>query len=399
MRVKTDIGALVSGGVIALVLTLVATGDGSPSKGAPAAPVASGAVITPLPSSDEAPTFQKNTSSAWDNAQDGTVGPARKPPPPRQAAPRPIPHNEIRLDAYVLQGLRGGLVYILLFVGLHLGLRRGGLAQRWSYAGAGALAALVAVSLATPGSAWGGMIARGNLSFFLGVIGVAGAIMGFIYHWRAGLEAGADDPQRLQEAVGAQRGEAETVTADEVLIDTGEEEYFSGPLQVRTSLPIAFIAALLSAGAFALVRALLSGFAEFSSLLPEHRGAPMLDLVSQSLAGQLLDMALLAVMAPVPFAFVVLIGHMIARAWGKSSYQAYMLIGATAPVLLGLLAGVVGVFIGLQALVPLAIAMAVYRNMAGLEPKPVKEDIILNDRRNLVGEQHARRQFGRLIKG
>ena len=48
--------------------------------------------------------------------------------------------------------------------------------------------------------------------------------------------------------------------------------------------------------------------------------------------------------------------------------------------------------------VPTAIAMVVYRNMAGLEPKPVKEDVIVGDRRNLVGADHARRRYGRVVK-
>jgi hypothetical protein len=47
---------------------------------------------------------------------------------------------------------------------------------------------------------------------------------------------------------------------------------------------------------------------------------------------------------------------------------------------------------------PTAIAMSVYRNMAGVEPKPVKEDILVRDRRHLVGAQHPRRQYGRVVK-
>jgi hypothetical protein len=46
---------------------------------------------------------------------------------------------------------------------------------------------------------------------------------------------------------------------------------------------------------------------------------------------------------------------------------------------------------------PCAIAMLIYRNLAGLEPKPVAEDILVNDRRHLVGSDHARRRYGRVI--
>ena len=122
-------------------------------------------------------------------------------------------------------------------------------------------------------------------------------------------------------------------------------------------------------------------------------------MLGLSLQSQALTILLLGLMAPLPMALAVLFGHFLARAWGRDSYRTYMLIGAAAPVLLGLLAGVLGLYVSAQAIVPMAVAMAVYRNMAGLEPKPVKEDIQLNDQRNLVGESHVRRQFGRLIKG
>jgi hypothetical protein len=35
--------------------------------------------------------------------------------------------------------------------------------------------------------------------------------------------------------------------------------------------------------------------------------------------------------------------------------------------------------------------------LLGLEPKFVAEDIHVNDRRNLVGGNHARRKYGRVI--
>jgi hypothetical protein len=41
--------------------------------------------------------------------------------------------------------------------------------------------------------------------------------------------------------------------------------------------------------------------------------------------------------------------------------------------------------------------MVIYRSYAGLEPKHVAEDIMVHDRRHLVGANHARRRYGRVI--
>ena len=41
--------------------------------------------------------------------------------------------------------------------------------------------------------------------------------------------------------------------------------------------------------------------------------------------------------------------------------------------------------------------MMLYRRLAGVEPKAVKEDVEVRDRRNLVGADHARRRYGRII--
>ena len=90
--------------------------------------------------------------------------------------------------------------------------------------------------------------------------------------------------------------------------------------------------------------------------------------------------------------------HLAARGLNKISYMSYFVIGLLVPIPASLIAGLNGLYIGLIAAVPVAITMAVYRNMAGLEPVPVKEDIIVSDQRSLVGANHARRQFGRVIK-
>lgn len=374
MRIKTNVGALVTGTILAGVLTLVATGDGStPSQQELARQVPS--QVHPLPRSVDingVPTLSE--------------APALPP--------------AVKVDAYVLQGLRGALVYIALFVGMHFALRRGQIGHRWAYAGAGCLAAILSVAGATPGAGWRLMVERGNLSLFLVVVAVGGAVIGFLYSWRAGLEADGDDPARLEQAlnsrVAAAAGAAEP-PEEEVLIDTGDAEYFSGPVQVRTSLPVAFVAALLSAGCLGLVKILVGGWGELMTRLPALSDQTLQQNIFGSFYSQFGTLVFVS-MAFLPVTVMVLISHMVARAWGKSSPLAYLGIGAASAPVIGILAGPTGVLIGLIASIPVAIAMVIYRNMAGLEPKAVKEDILLNDRRNLVGEGHARRRFGRLVK-
>jgi len=396
MRVRTNISALVSGAVISAVLSVVMVGAGE----APRAVAGPAVKVTQMQRDDRLPTFHR-------------VGEEASTPSPAQAvAPDPAPSMAAqpsgpKLDAYVIQGLLGALIYISLFVLGHLGLRRAAIAGRWPYAGLGSACALVAIAAQTPGQGWQNLMKTGILSEYLAIAAVAGAILGFIYHWRSGLEAENDDPAALEAIVnGAKATVGETaaaegaakVSGDGSLVDTGETEYFAGPLQVRTSLPLMFVAALLSAGAFGLVQALFGTGNEF---LWRISGAPHPNLneaFGQSLWLQLKVTSLLSFMSALPFTFVVFLGHMAVRALNRTSYAAYMAVGLCAPVLLGLFLGVMGLLVGLMAILPLMMAMCAYRSMAGLEPKPVKEDIMVKDRRDLVGADHARRQYGRLIK-
>lgn len=52
----------------------------------------------------------------------------------------------------------------------------------------------------------------------------------------------------------------------------------------------------------------------------------------------------------------------------------------------------------LMLAIPTALGMAIYRSFAGLEPVPVKEDVIARRGRDLVGADHPRRRFARVIR-
>ena len=105
----------------------------------------------------------------------------------------------------------------------------------------------------------------------------------------------------------------------------------------------------------------------------------------------------MAMLMTLPLAATIYIGHMIARLRDKTSYQDYFIIGLMVPPILGIFLLFAFFFLGLAAALPCALAMAIYRKYAGLEPKPVHEDIEVNDRRNLGGDNNPRRQYGRVI--
>jgi hypothetical protein len=371
MRVRTRLGALVSSAVLAAILSVIVVGDGGPPR-----------KLVNLPPADETPQLS---------------GPGNyvHPPPPRFTYVGP----QATADSYALAGLRSGGAYLFVFLFLHLLLRRFGNARRWSYATIGAVAGAVGPESVAHPQAWAAIVERGILSWYLASALLMGAIIGFGYYRAAGLEAEGDDPDLLErvlkQPLPAEGGEFQN--ASPAYVETEGAEYFDGPLQVRTVLPIALLAALLSAGLYAMIRMSFGALPEFANRL-DH-GVAVADAVALAFSSQLLTLVIMVFAAPIPFAAVVLLSHLILRAWGKTGYPAYLAIGLASPLLLGLLAGPMGVILGLQAIVPMALAMVIYRNMAGVEPARVKEDIILNDRRNLVGADHARRRFGRLIKG
>jgi hypothetical protein len=392
MRVRTNRGALATGAVVAAVLTLVTVGDGSLPKpvtkeSLQAAPPA-GSALKPMQPDPRLPTFHREGEAPRE--------PPAPPPPP------PEPQREIleavsSPDALVFQALRGALTYLAVFLLGHFTLRRYGVGGRWAYASLGMMSALVCVLSQTPLQGWRNLIVLGNLSYYLAIPIVAGLIMGFSYRWRAGLEADGDDPALLEAALAAGPSEG-GATPDPALVDTGDAEYFGGPVQVRTTFPVAFVAALLSSGLFGLISVAFAIPAEIQGWMASGQQIPLNKMVALAIQSQLHVIWIMALMAPVPFAALVMLGHVILRAMGKTSYRAYLVAGATAPLLLTLLLGPVGFLLGLRAAVPMAVAMSVYRSMAGLEPKAVKEDIEVRDRRNLVGADHPRRRYSRVIK-
>ena len=320
------------------------------------------------------------------------------------------------LDASLLWCLIGGLIYLAVLIPGHLLFRHVGIAGRWAYAGLGAAACTAAL---VSRMALSEVAAGGMLSLHLLFTVVSGALFGFLYHWRAGYEALGDDPARLARTLNPGMGpagdpvmalrtraaasggtfgqRAPSLSPDRALVDTGDEEYFDGPLQVRTSVPLAFVAAFMATCLFGLGKYLFTLGLKGATIAPKGLG-PLSDQMSAVAGFEGAALLCTVVLGTLPVAVLILVAHAALRGMDKRSYAAYAVGGLIAPVVIGLLMFVVFVFMGLLLAVPTAIAMLVYRNMAGLEPKPVKEDVIVGDRRNLVGADHERRRYGRVVK-
>lgn len=306
-------------------------------------------------------------------------------------------------DALVLGVLEGGVVFLLAFLAGHLGLRRAGVGLRWPYAGAGAVAALIVFAAATPRETFDLLVERGTASLYILLAVAVGAVIGFIYHRRADYETFGDEPSALAERLaGAPRPEiAEpsappAVSTDRVLVNTGGAEYFDGPLVVRTSVPVMFVAALGSMGLWGLGKLMLA-LAQAAA----NRGARAPDALwneaIEILAWQGMGLWMFVVLGTLPFVVVIFAAHSAARALRRSDARTYALFGFVAPVLLGAVS-LTFFFLGLLLALPGAVCLLVYKRLAGLEPAPVKEDVLVRDRRALVGADHPRRRFGRVVR-
>lgn len=290
------------------------------------------------------------------------------------------------LDAWIVMALATGAIYAILFLLAHDQLRRRGVRSRGAYAGIGAIAAVPPFLLALGSHAVLGAAQAGTLSAVLVCPLIGGALMGFLYHRRAGYETEGDDVGSLAVAAG------DTASASPAYVVTDSAEYFSGPFVVRSSLGANAIASLLAAAAFILASTLAARAQPYASPLTEfmaHNGA------GRTILQGVLGMA-------IPIGILVAMTHAYLRARGKHSYANYALAGLIGPGIFSVLMAMTGmswfalVYL-FQFLAPSLVGMLAYRRLAGLEPAPLPDDIEVSDRRTLVGEDHARRRMARIV--
>jgi hypothetical protein len=301
----------------------------------------------------------------------------------------------LHMDALLFSCLRGGLAFGGAFVVGHLILRKFRRGGRAFYAALGALSLALAYATQMRAVDLQAIAAQGMVAYFFILPMLVGAGMGFLYAFKAGWEVEDDSPDALAEAL--QGSSQDTSPSADAVVRAGETEYFTGPLQVRTSIPLMFLAAALAAGIGAAARALLVLGIE-ASYLADRTNAAVIDHTAKASLYVGLEMAFLILVAITPVTLSILAGHFIARGLKTHAHWAYFGIGLVTPLILAVLSVGALLVLGAMIALPSAIGLVLYRSFAGLEPVPVREDIRVSDERALVGADHPRRQFGRIIR-
>ncbi len=200
---------------------------------------------------------------------------------------------------------------------------------------------------------------------------IAGMMCGFLYQQFAGLAPAEAWPKFSDEALHA------SLT-------------FDGPTQVRTSVAATVIASVTPAA--------LTGILSFTfviSFVPANlMPAGASPIFFAALPAQIFLMALMATV--IPSAILVVCTHHIARALHRTHGWEYAVLGALVTVLcciaLARLSPLTpSVMLGL-AVVCGATMGAIYRGLAGIEPVPLPEAVIVTDENALVPADHPSRQ-------
>ncbi|TAJ63702.1 hypothetical protein [Brevundimonas sp.] len=299
-------------------------------------------------------------------------------------------------DRLLLWLAAGAGMYVALFGLGHLALRRIGAGERWAYAILGGLA-LVAMYLAFKGPTRLAVVFGSGE----GVIGLIipfliGSAFGFLYAWRAGWEVAEEE-----DLDGLRARMAGVTGADERDLDafqTGGHTYFAGPVRVRTSIPLMVLSAVIGGILHGLVRGAIRVSWEVMQL-PDPTGAEALAHAGNMSQYAGFEMVAMAIIGAPPIALAILVGHYAARGLKQTDAWAYLGLGLVAPLVISLLALHLFWMVAIMIMIPTAVAMAIYRSFAGLEPVPVREDVQARRNRDLVGADHPRRRFARVVRG
>jgi hypothetical protein len=173
------------------------------------------------------------------------------------------------------------------------------------------------------------------------------------------------------------------------LVEAGDKLYFAGPLQVRTSYGALFFSGALVG--MLMILATLGLMAMGSSLgnverrMSEFAGVSRSAIAAWLIFGTLGTSALLFVPN--------LIAHQIARWMKVTSVGGYAGIGFMTAIILCFVLPPLGMI----ALFPTPIAMAVYRRIVGIGPVDLPSDIVVENRDALIAADHPRRRYRRVL--
>jgi hypothetical protein len=301
------------------------------------------------------------------------------------------------VDAILLTLIGGGALFAALFLLCHFALRRLGRTHYALYGVAGAAAGFAAFLI------FGGvrsiMLAgeQGLVTVAIGLPLAIGWSLGAIYRRMAGLEDAG--PRAAPEEIAAAAAQASAAVpapsnapdapapgGAPVLIEAGDEHYYSGPLQVRTS------GALLAASGAA-VGGILGALVLLGAIAGavSARDASALGIGM----GAGIGVSLLLVFGFALFLFLpVWLSHKVAQRFRVTTTGGYAGVGFGTCIAVGILLPPF-----LVAAPFAAGAMALYRRWAGVEPVPLPGDVVVRDPRALVGADHAARHYRRVVSG
>jgi hypothetical protein len=169
---------------------------------------------------------------------------------------------------------------------------------------------------------------------------------------------------------------------------------FDGPVQVRTSAAAIFIAS--SVPALLVTVLFFTALVDFGWVRSGPGGSAGFDwshqITTLGLPAQIFLMTVM--MTIIPSAIFVAAAHGAARALHRNRALDYAGIGALMMIALGIMLLPLGGygFAVMPLAVPAAIMMAVYRRLAGLEPRSLPEPVLATDIETLVPEDHPSRR-------
>lgn len=295
------------------------------------------------------------------------------------------------LDGLLFPLIGFAMVNFAVLLACDQAARKFGRADRSTYILIGAVAASAAHAVALAPAAYTTALERGAISLLIGVPALMGAAMGFLLHRSLGYAADGDEPDALAASLDATAETDKEASSPPAYASTASAEYYSGPLQVRSSSMAALIAATIGSTLYMFMQALAESQDHF-----------LAGMVSPKAFGSMPTMFLTGIFVFVlPFYIFVKKAHAFLQARGKSELKSYLLAGLVVPGLffLGFLAllGPFALLFILPWILPSMAAIAVYHRLAGMEPLSLPEDIEVSDRRTLLAADHPRRQMRRIV--
>lgn len=289
-----------------------------------------------------------------------------------------LTRREVSLDGLTLASLAGAAIFAAVLAGSHFLIRDSVRGRSGFYGVAGAVAGLLAYA-ATGGTVLVELAAEQKLiTLALGVPLALGAMLGVVFSSASGVEDRNDN-----RVVAIENALKTYPDAPPALLDTGEAEYFNGPMRVRFSLGLMFASGALLGVILAGIGLLLA----LSGMLMKG------DLTFKTGAVEAVGVAGMTIVGSgVLMLLPTLIGHYAAQLLKATSTSSYVGYGFLANVVLGLPTG----FFLIAA--PFAAAtLALYRRLAGLEPVALPDDVHVRDRRALVAADHPARRYHRVV--